>query len=71
MIDHRVAAQAYAAAGRVHVYPGGSHRFEHIEEAVAEIRGSCGSSIQCRIDLFRILPTDDSGVDDLISAPSR
>ncbi|MCP5407343.1 MAG: alpha/beta fold hydrolase [Chromatiaceae bacterium] len=39
VIDHRVAAQAYAAAGRVHVYPGGSHRFEHIEEAVAEIRG--------------------------------
>ena len=38
VIDHRVAASAYATAGRVVVYPGGSHRFEHIDEAIPEIR---------------------------------
>jgi len=38
VIDYRHAARVYATAGRVLVYPGGSHRFEHIEEAIAEIR---------------------------------
>lgn len=38
VIDYRVAARVYAAAGRVRVYPGGSHRFEHIDEAMPEIR---------------------------------
>jgi predicted esterase YcpF (UPF0227 family) len=38
VIDHRTALRRYAAAGRVIVYPGGSHCFEHIEEAIPAIR---------------------------------
>ena len=38
VIDSRVAAEDYAACGKVVCYPGGSHRFEHVAEAVAEIR---------------------------------
>lgn len=38
VIDHRVAVQRYATAGKVIVYPGGSHHFDHIDEAVPEIR---------------------------------
>lgn len=38
VIDHRVAAQIYCNRAEVVIYPGGSHSFEHIEQAIEEIR---------------------------------
>lgn len=38
VIDHRIAAERYRYAGRVIVYPDGSHRFEHLHEAAAQIK---------------------------------
>jgi len=38
VIDYRFAAERYSRSGRVVVYPGGSHRFEHLQPAVSEIR---------------------------------
>ena len=38
LIDYRFAAERYSARGRVVVYPGGSHAFEHLQPAVREIR---------------------------------
>jgi predicted esterase YcpF (UPF0227 family) len=37
LIDYRVAAKRYAAIGRVVIYPGGSHQFEHLDQAVEAI----------------------------------
>jgi len=37
IIDYRVAEARYRARGRVVCYPGGSHWFEHLEQAVPEI----------------------------------
>lgn len=38
VLDYRVAEGAYYACGRTIVYPGGSHRFDHLAEALPEIR---------------------------------
>ena len=38
VLDYRAAQAFYRACGRVIVYPGGSHRFEHLPEALPEIR---------------------------------
>lgn len=38
LLDYRVAQAYYRDCGRVIVYPGGSHRFEHLAEALPEIR---------------------------------
>ena len=37
VIDYRFAAERYSPCGHVTVYPGGSHRFEHLQQAAAEI----------------------------------
>ena len=37
LIDCRFAEQKYQVVGRVVVYPGGSHWFDHLEEAIPEI----------------------------------
>ena len=37
LIDSRVAAARYRGIGRVIVYPGGSHRFEHVDDAAPEV----------------------------------
>jgi hypothetical protein len=37
VIDYRVAETFYQDRGQVIVYPGGSHRFEHLNEAAREI----------------------------------
>lgn len=37
VIDYRVAAKRYTAIGRVVIYPGGSHQFEHLDQAIEEI----------------------------------
>jgi predicted esterase YcpF (UPF0227 family) len=37
VIDYRDALRRYEDIGHVIVYPGGSHRFEHVEEAATEI----------------------------------
>lgn len=37
VIDYRVAAEFYRNRAEVLIYPGGSHRFEHIEQAIEEI----------------------------------
>ncbi|MCB1762317.1 MAG: alpha/beta fold hydrolase [Gammaproteobacteria bacterium] len=42
VIDYRVAAGIYEREGKVVCYPGGSHRFEHIEAALLEIRHFLG-----------------------------
>ncbi len=38
VLDYREAEAFYRDCGRVVVYPGGSHRFEHLPEALPEIR---------------------------------
>lgn len=37
VLDFRVAEAAFRGCGRTLVYPGGSHRFEHLPEALPEI----------------------------------
>jgi len=37
VIDYQFAAHRYQDVGRVIVYPGGSHWFDHLEEAIPEI----------------------------------
>ncbi len=37
VIDYQVAAKRYAAIGRVVIYPGGGHQFEHLDQAIEEI----------------------------------
>lgn len=38
VLDYRIAEAAFHACGQTRVYPGGSHRFEHLPEALPEIR---------------------------------
>jgi uncharacterized protein len=38
VLDYRIAAAALRGCGKTIVYPGGSHRFEHLAEALPEIR---------------------------------
>lgn len=38
VIDYRVAEAFYRGCGTTLVFPGGSHRFDHLAEALAEIR---------------------------------
>lgn len=38
VLDYRQAEAFYGECGRVIVYPGGSHQFDHLEEALPEIR---------------------------------
>lgn len=38
VLDYRVAETALRGCGKTIVYPGGSHRFEHLTEALPEIR---------------------------------
>jgi len=38
VLDYREAAAAYSQCGRTLVYPGGSHRFEHLPQALPMIR---------------------------------
>jgi hypothetical protein len=38
VLDYRLAEAAFRGCGRTIVYPGGSHRFEHLAEALPEIR---------------------------------
>jgi uncharacterized protein len=37
LLDYRVAQSFYQGCGRVLVYPGGSHRFDHLPQALPEI----------------------------------
>lgn len=39
LLDYREAEAYYRDCGEVIVYPGGSHQFDHLEEALPEIRG--------------------------------
>ena len=38
VLDYRIAAAAMRGCGKTIVYPGGSHRFDHLSEAMPEIR---------------------------------
>jgi predicted esterase YcpF (UPF0227 family) len=38
VLDYRIAEAALRGCGKTIVYPGGSHRFEHLSEALPEIR---------------------------------
>ena len=38
VLDYRIAETALRGCGKTIVYPGGSHRFEHLAEALPEIR---------------------------------
>lgn len=38
LLDYRVAQAYYRGCGKTIVYPGGSHRFDHLAEALPEIR---------------------------------
>ena len=38
VLDYRLAEAAFRGCGRSIVFPGGSHRFEHLPEALSEIR---------------------------------
>lgn len=44
VIDYRIAAERYRDAGRVVVYPGGSHGFEHLQQGAAEVRAFLSGS---------------------------
>jgi predicted esterase YcpF (UPF0227 family) len=48
VIDYRVAAERYRQAGRVIVYPGGSHRFEHLQQGAAAVRAFLSGSARQR-----------------------
>lgn len=37
LLDYRVAQEYYRGCGKTIVYPGGSHRFDHLPEALSEI----------------------------------
>lgn len=37
VLDYRIAEAAFRGCGRTLVYPGGSHRFDHLEQALAHI----------------------------------
>ena len=41
LIDYQDALNRYGSHGRVIVYPGGSHRFDHLPDAIPEIREFC------------------------------
>jgi predicted esterase YcpF (UPF0227 family) len=43
VLDYRVAEAAFRGCGRTLVYPGGSHRFDHLAEALPEIRRLYGA----------------------------
>jgi len=38
VLDYRIAEGTFYACGRTLVWPGGSHRFEHLPDALPEIR---------------------------------
>ncbi len=38
VLDYHIAEAAFRGCGRTIVYPGGSHRFEHLAEALPEVR---------------------------------
>jgi predicted esterase YcpF (UPF0227 family) len=38
VLDYRIAEAAFRGCGKTVVYPGGSHRFDHLAEALPEIR---------------------------------
>jgi len=38
VLDYRLAEAAFRGCGKTIVYPGGSHRFDHLAEALPEIR---------------------------------
>ncbi len=42
VLDYRAAQAFYRDCGQVIVYPGGSHRFDHMAEALPEIRALHG-----------------------------
>ena len=43
VLDYRIAEAAFRGCGKTVVYPGGSHRFDHLAEALPEIRHLYGS----------------------------
>jgi hypothetical protein len=43
LIDCRVAQALYQDCACLHLYPGGSHQFEHMQQAVAVIRADCAA----------------------------
>lgn len=43
VIDYRIAQSLYRACGRLILFPGGDHAFQHLEEAIAVIRREVSS----------------------------
>jgi hypothetical protein len=44
VIDYRVAERLYAECGRLLIYDGGDHAFQHLDAAVAVIRETLGGA---------------------------
>jgi len=42
VIDYRIAVEIYRRCGRIQLFEGGSHAFEHMDEALSIIRAICG-----------------------------
>jgi predicted esterase YcpF (UPF0227 family) len=42
VIDYRIAQAMYRRCGRLFLYPGGDHAFQHLDEAIAVIRRELG-----------------------------
>ncbi len=41
VIDYRIAVEMYRRCGRIHLFEGGSHAFEHMDQALTIIRQLC------------------------------
>ncbi|KAA6184306.1 alpha/beta fold hydrolase [Thiohalocapsa marina] len=44
LIDHQIAATLYRRCARVHIYPGGDHAFQHMDDAIRLIRAALSGS---------------------------
>jgi len=42
VIDYRIAERLYQGCGRLHIYDGGDHGFQHLDKAIAVIRDVVG-----------------------------
>ena len=44
VIDYRIAEDLYRSCGRLMIFEGGDHAFQHLDEAIAVIRAVAGAS---------------------------
>ncbi|VAX06191.1 hypothetical protein MNBD_GAMMA26-957 [hydrothermal vent metagenome] len=47
-IDYRIAADIYGDSGKLYIFAGGNHRFQHMDEAIEIIRGGYADGVSGR-----------------------